>query len=51
MDYHNEFMKINDIQQFQVSMLNRILNVIDDLMIKINNITLKVMRLESHIKT
>lgn len=46
MDYQNEFTKINDIQQFQVSMLNRILKVIDDLMIRINRITLKVMRLE-----
>jgi len=46
MDYQNEFMKINDIQQFVVSMLNRILKVVDDLTYKINNITLRVMRLE-----
>ena len=51
MDYRNEFMKINDIQQFVVSMLNRILKVVDELTHKINNITLRVMRLESHIKT
>ena len=51
MDYRNEFMKINDIQQFVVSILNRILKVVDELTYKINNITLRVMRLESHIKT
>jgi hypothetical protein len=46
MDYQNEFSKINDIQQFVVSMLNRILKVVDDLTYKINKITLRVMRLE-----
>jgi len=51
MDYSNEFTKINDIQHFVVSMLNRILKVVDELTYKINNITLRVMRLESHIKT
>tara|TARA_R100000541_G_scaffold43274_1_gene50553 strand:- start:116 stop:292 length:177 start_codon:yes stop_codon:yes gene_type:complete len=50
MDFQNEFMKINDIQQFVVSMLNRILKVVDDLTYKINNITLRVMRLEEKIK-
>ena len=41
MDYQNEFSKINDIQQFVVSMLNRTY--------KINKITLRVMRLEQSI--
>ena len=50
MDYQNEFSKINDIQQFVVSMLNRILKVVDDLTYKINDITLRVMRLEGKIK-
>ena len=49
MDYQNEFSKINDIQQFVVSMLNRILKVVDDLTYKINKITLRVMRLEQSI--
>lgn len=50
MNLRNEFMKINDIQQFVVSMLNRILKVVDDLSYKINDITLRVMRLEEKIK-
>jgi len=50
MDYQNEFLKINDIQQFVVSMLNRILKVVDNITYKINDITLRVMRLEEKIK-
>ena len=50
MDYQNEFLKINDIQQFVVSMLNRILKVVDNITYKINEITLRVMRLEEKIK-
>ena len=49
MDYQNEFLKINDIQQFVVSMLNRILKVVDNITYKINDITLRVMRLEQSI--
>jgi len=50
MDYQNEFLKINDIQHFIVSMLNRILKVVDNITYKINDITLRVMRLEEKIK-
>lgn len=42
------YRKLKDINEFIVSMLDRILKCVDDINKKINDITLKILRLESN---